>query len=207
MRYDKAATLGAGTIRGVTVVAFSPDGLYVAAAGRDSVLRIWRISDSRMLHTFITASPIFSLLWLSDAENSIVCGMEDGALSTVQVGKVSTDRLVCVPGLTAGQSKIKGQNFPRYHNFVVERLASYGSSLASGALEELAIWKRQRNGAGNLRVVSGVLPWRSGQYEHQVDLGLPPRNSINKGEEVIVTSIHWIHSRTLLVTYMYHGYL
>lgn len=72
------------------MVAFSSDGLYLAVGGKDSMLRIWRILDGVLLHTFTTASPIFSLLWLSDAENTIICGMEDGALSTVQVGKVRT---------------------------------------------------------------------------------------------------------------------
>ncbi|TFK89649.1 WD40 repeat-like protein [Polyporus arcularius HHB13444] len=183
MRYQKDSDLGEGVICGITVVAFSPDGLHLAAGGKDRKLCVWRISDGTLLHVFTTASPIFSLLWIPDCEGVIVCGMEDGTLSNVVTGK----------------SRIQGRNFPRNHNFVVERLAAKGNCLASGALEELALWKRGRNGTS------------ARQWEHEFDLGLPPSNSENQDDEVIITSIHWTrspsHGSVLIVTYMHHGYM
>ncbi len=110
MRYQKDSDLGEGVICGITVVAFSPDGLHLAAGGKDCKLCVWRISDGTLLHVFTTASPIFSLLWIPDCEGVIVCGMEDGTLSNVVTGKVSRCHLMHAARMTPSRLVLAVQN-------------------------------------------------------------------------------------------------
>lgn len=89
MCYERLVCVGEGITDGITVVAFSPDGLSLAAGGKDGILCIWRISDGKLLHKLTTPSPVFSLVWIPDQDGVLVCGMEDGTLTTVTTAPVS----------------------------------------------------------------------------------------------------------------------
>lgn len=97
------------------------------------------------------------------------------------------------------------------HSYPVECLGEMDGLLASGALEEVRIWKRVGTGAPWYiapRVTidhNPVLEWAQ-----EAELQLPPRTSYNRLLPVVVTSVHWVRADSgedahLMVTYLNHG--
>nr|VWO96414.1 Transcriptional repressor TUP1 [Ganoderma boninense] len=124
MRYQKAATVSEAPRHtgGVAAVAFSPNGKFIASAGLDCKLCIWKASDGNVVHIFVGASAVLSLAWVS--QDLLLCGMRDGSIAALAM------------------TQLHAASFPRGHNFPVEHLATDQGRLASGSHEELAVWER-----------------------------------------------------------------
>ena len=146
-QYTVLARLEGGHTLGVTAISFSPKGSYVATAGLDQLLCVWNVVDYSILHSYAAGSPILSVCWIPEQEDTLVCGMENGSITTLKFSSVSKILLVFAASSPDIPSKF-GQEATRFwaHRSGVERLAIKGSYLASGAGEELKVWKRCRKG-------------------------------------------------------------
>ncbi|KAI0364053.1 WD40 repeat-like protein [Pilatotrama ljubarskyi] len=157
-----------------------PRGSFLASAALDGKACIWSLPDACLLHVFSGSIPILSIAWKDNGEDTIICGLEDGTV-------------VC---LTVTQSDLQVFGFWA-HSFPVECLRASRGFLASGAHEEVRIW----------RETGTVTP--ASEWAREAQLPAPPKTSYNRLLKVVVTSLHWLpgpkgHIR-LLVTYLNHG--
>ncbi|KAI0655862.1 WD40-repeat-containing domain protein [Cubamyces menziesii] len=177
LRYLEAMRLTRGHSSGVSALAFSPGGTYLASAGLDGKACIWNPSDGRLLHVFSNAVPILTLTWDSPGEDTVICGLQDGTIVSLAIDE---DHL-SVTGFWA-------------HSYPVECLATSNGLLASGAHEEVRVWKRM-----------------DAAWVKESELQGPPKTSVNRLLQVVVTSLHWLPADSqdhalLVVTYLNHGY-
>ncbi|KAI0646434.1 WD40-repeat-containing domain protein [Trametes meyenii] len=128
LKYVELFRLGRGRTTGVSAVAFSSQGNFVATAGLDGKACIWDIADCTLLHMFSSAVPILSLTWAGEGEDSVICGLKDGTIACLMVTQLD----LIVKGFWA-------------HTYPVECLSVGDAFLTSGALEEVRVW-RQRAG-------------------------------------------------------------
>ncbi|TFK80423.1 WD40 repeat-like protein [Polyporus arcularius HHB13444] len=178
LRYLESACLSRGHTGGITALAFSPAGKFLASAGLEGKVCIWRADDFRLLHVVSRSGGIavLSLAWLSPNEETLICGLKDGNIVFVTVN----EQEVTINGFWA-------------HKYPVECLVVAAPDLfVSGAHTEVRVWKRSID---------------SHNWLQQADLPLPPTTSFNRLDEVQVTSLHVIGYRQplLVVTYMNHG--
>ncbi|KAI0651249.1 WD40-repeat-containing domain protein [Trametes meyenii] len=179
LKYQKTTTLRRHT-EGVLAIAFSHDASYLATAGSDRKVCIWKVTGGVLLHSLSMTEPILSLVWYPNDSSSLLCGSQDGSLIIVWV---RTDSVV-INGTWA-------------HACPVERLAVKGSPgagqhVSSGAHHELFIWT----------IEGGILE----KWLHDHILCKPADDLYSKDRAIIVTSIHWLaRSPKLIVTYMHHG--
>ena len=89
LRYEILAGLSDGHTGGVAAIAFSPFGTYLATAGLDSQVCIWTLSNQRLLHVVRGSRPALSLVWLESQEDSLLFGIEDGAILVLRITPVS----------------------------------------------------------------------------------------------------------------------
>ena len=92
LRYEEKATLASGHNRGITCVAFSPHGQYLASGGLDNRICIWSIDTFTLLHVVCGTSPVLSLVWEPPKDDTVFCGLADGSVATIQISIVSTQR-------------------------------------------------------------------------------------------------------------------
>ena len=76
-----------GHSSGVTVVAFSPDGAFLASGGLDGRICIWNIPSGKLRYVFSGKCAVLSLLWVEPCKH-LVCGMEDGSLASLRISRV-----------------------------------------------------------------------------------------------------------------------
>ena len=90
LRYREIARLRRGLIGGVSAVAFSSDGTYIATAGTDDVkVYIWRVEDQKLLDTYtVSQGPILSLEWLPGRTDTLLCGSGGGYISELRFDSV-----------------------------------------------------------------------------------------------------------------------
>lgn len=70
----------------ITCVAFSIKGDYIAVGGLGRRLRIFSLDDDGKLHySIVTPSSIKSLVWLSGAEQTLVCACQSGILMNIVI--------------------------------------------------------------------------------------------------------------------------
>ncbi|KAH9854810.1 WD40-repeat-containing domain protein [Lenzites betulinus] len=125
LKYLESARLGRDHTTGVSALAFSSDGLFLASAAVDGKACIWNTSDSRLLHVFSSAVPILSLTWATPGEDTVICGLQDGTVVSLVITPVD----LIVTGFWA-------------HSYPVECLTVKCGFLASGAHKEVKIWKQ-----------------------------------------------------------------
>ncbi|KAI0716862.1 WD40-repeat-containing domain protein [Earliella scabrosa] len=161
----------------ITAVAFSPQGLLLATGSLDGRLCVWNVQEGRLLYRHLGEHEISAIAWLPACEDELLFGTKRGNIVRLTI----TPNDLSVSGFWA-------------HGSPVEHLALKGLWLASGALEEVKLWKW--DGVAKLYVLQQSLPG-------------PATVKKNANKEVIVTSLHWTsarqHELLLLVTYMYHG--
>ena len=97
--YVPLASLEGAHSSGVAAVAFSPNGLYLATAGLDCKLCVWKLSDQEIFHSFSCNSPILSLAWLPDSDSTLIFGAQDGSISTLEL-----DLVTCIVRILDGDS-------------------------------------------------------------------------------------------------------
>lgn len=91
LKYLEAARLSRGHSAGITALAFSPRGTYIASAGLDGKVCVWRSNDYDLIHVISRAGdiPVLSVAWLSSAEDRLICGLKDGGIVCCHMGKAS----------------------------------------------------------------------------------------------------------------------
>src|SRR6267142_2090740 len=67
----------------ITCVAFSIKGDYVTIGGLGQRLCIFSLDDGKLHYSIVTPSSIKSLIWLSGAEQMLVCACRSGILMNV----------------------------------------------------------------------------------------------------------------------------
>ncbi|KAI0652982.1 WD40-repeat-containing domain protein [Cubamyces menziesii] len=127
LRYLETARLTRGHSSGVSALAFSACGTYLASGGLDGKACIWKTAESRLLHVFSNTVPILALTWEDSGENTVICGLQDGTI----VALVITEVDLLVAGFWG-------------HSYPVECLTTLGGLLVSGAHEEVRVWKKAR---------------------------------------------------------------
>ncbi|RDX51282.1 WD40 repeat-like protein [Lentinus brumalis] len=177
-KYAKQATLVNGHTSGITALAFSPGGTYLASAALDGCVCIWDVEASRLLHRYEGDSAVLCLAWVPSGEATVIFGTRKGNIEMLTISVALND--FSMRGFWA-------------HDYPVETIAAKGNLVASGALGELKVWQW-------LDLEATFAPAR--------ELPEPPKTSHNEHQEVLVTSIHWtgtLERPQLMVTYMYHG--
>ena len=90
LRYEWVDWLVGTHTSGISAVAFSPDGLYLATAGLDSQVCVFRISDLQLHHTFAGSSAVLSLEWMTTENTTLMFGTLDGMVCVLSLSPVST---------------------------------------------------------------------------------------------------------------------
>ena len=90
LRYEETGRLQRGLGGGVSAIAFSPDGTYIATAGMQDVkVYIWRVADNKLLHTYTGShQPVLSLEWLPGSADTVLCGSKGGYISILRFSSV-----------------------------------------------------------------------------------------------------------------------
>lgn len=90
-RYVEAGRLEdeLGHSKGVTSLAFSTHGSYLASGGLDAKICIWNATTKKLLHSIKVSVAVLSLDWEKRDEDLLLCGLEDGTMVSVSVTSVS----------------------------------------------------------------------------------------------------------------------
>ncbi|KAJ8463966.1 hypothetical protein ONZ51_g9904 [Trametes cubensis] len=126
LRYVECNRLCYDQPTGVTCLAFSPCGKYLATGALNGNACIWSISDGRLLHVLSGAIPMLSIAWDESCSNTVMCGLQDGTVACLIISPSGLQ----VIGFWA-------------HSYPVECLSLKRGFLASGAHEEVRIWSRK----------------------------------------------------------------
>ncbi|KAI9061944.1 WD40 repeat-like protein [Trametes sanguinea] len=176
MRYIQARTFAETHTQGITSVLFAPDGALLATSDLSGKMCIWDSSSGKLLHVYTAGTSILALSW--GGLDEIVCGMVDGAIMRVTFGSEE----VSVTGKWC-------------HAYPVEHLAMSNTYLASGARDELFIWRLRDSKSSE------------SQAAMHKELTSPVASD---GEEVLITGLHWDPTANgdvqyLITTYMNQG--
>lgn len=89
LRYKVVARLENGHNKGVTYIAFSPNGSFLASGSLDSRVCIWNLfSESYdLMHVLTGTSAILSVVWTS--VDILLCGLQNGTITGFVLGTVS----------------------------------------------------------------------------------------------------------------------
>ncbi len=97
-KYAKQATLVNGHTSGITALAFSPGGTYLASAALDGCVCIWDVEASRLLHRYEGDSAVLCLAWVPSGEATVIFGTRKGNIEmlTISVALVSASFSPCL---------------------------------------------------------------------------------------------------------------
>ncbi|KAI0690828.1 WD40-repeat-containing domain protein, partial [Cerioporus squamosus] len=109
---------------GITCVAFSCQGTFLASAGLDGRVCIWEVNSQRLLHMYKCETSISSISWMQNGEDSLIVGYEDGNVGTLSM----TSNVLTLNGFWA-------------HDHCVDSLANQGHMIATGAQSEVRVWE------------------------------------------------------------------
>ncbi|KAI1785652.1 WD40-repeat-containing domain protein [Ganoderma leucocontextum] len=178
VQYQQLHLLEEGHTKGIAKVAFSSNTLFVATAGLDGRVCIWDMETGELKYVFVGSSPVLSLLWIPAGDDLVICGLADGNIACMDIG---------------GPESIEANGFFAHYQ-PVEHLALRDEYLASGACQDVSVWR------WDMATSKYIL-------DHAVDH--PPTTSHNAWQEILVTSVQWVSppddAPLLVVTYMNHG--
>ncbi|KAI8969517.1 WD40-repeat-containing domain protein [Trametes punicea] len=179
LRYEEYARLErAGHVGGVSAIAFSPFGTYIATAGIDDcIVYIWHVDGHKLLHTLKFSSAILCFQWFPDSEHGLLFGTRGGLISSATLGP----KLLSSKGFWA-------------HRYPIEHLAMHGHYLASGANCEVVVWRR-RPDIGNWDHVCDLRPPPKSSLNEDSEVLVTSIQWIKSGPR----------SSLLVVAYMFHG--
>ncbi|RDX44266.1 WD40 repeat-like protein [Lentinus brumalis] len=176
-KYAKKATLVNGHTSGITALAFSPGGTYLASAALDGFVCIWDVDACKLLYRYEGNSVVLSLAWAPSRENTVLFGTRNG-----HIGMLTISNDFSMRGFWA-------------HDYPVESIAVKGNLVASGAFGELKVWQWQDLGKREKFALVRELPEppKTSHNEHQEVLvtSLHWTGTQERPQ--------------LMVTYMYHG--
>ncbi|TFK82415.1 WD40 repeat-like protein [Polyporus arcularius HHB13444] len=166
---------------GVSAIGFSSNGSYLATAGFDGRVCVWQMKDYRLLHEYRSTTPVCSLEWIRNGEDSIVIGYQDGNIATLSL----TANILSLHGFHA-------------HDYPVDCLANHGKMIATAAQHEVRVWEWHPLGSSYTFLL-----------ELCIGLADPPKSAESLSREVLVVNLHWTswggHPSVLLVSYQNHG--
>lgn len=143
-QYQQKVVLEEGHARGITAVAFSRDGMYLATAGLDGRVCIWNADSGKLLHKYVGSSAVLSLAWVPSGEEALLFGSQDGNIGLLSVSLALVCSVVMssdyLPDHHLFQNDFSMTGFWA-HKYPVEHLAAFGDYAASGAHEELKVWQ------------------------------------------------------------------
>lgn len=93
MRYRLARTITNTHFLGVTQISFSPDGTLFASSDLGGKVCFWDTGSGKLLHDYDSGTSILSITWASSS--SLICGLGDGTMVSLHLGKVSDRHRVC----------------------------------------------------------------------------------------------------------------
>ncbi|TFK82789.1 WD40 repeat-like protein [Polyporus arcularius HHB13444] len=109
---------------GITSVAFSSAGTLLATAGLDGRVCIWEVKSHKLLHIYTSNTPVISLTWIKNGEDSVVLGYEDGNVATLSI----TPNTLNLAGFCA-------------HDYATEIIANEGALVATAARDQVRVWE------------------------------------------------------------------
>ncbi|KAI9068782.1 WD40 repeat-like protein, partial [Trametes sanguinea] len=176
--------------QGIASVAFSPEGTFLATAGLDARVCVWRVEDAVLLYSYHGDSPVLSIVWIRK-EESMVCGMANGYVAILSIG----------------QGTIEAHGFLA-HRYPVECLAYGNGFLATGAHSELKVWRLSESARQHaLEVELSGLPSTYHTTDHEILVTSLHWSSSETGDRLMVTYMHhgmsifntgaWTIARTL----------
>ncbi|KAH7919173.1 WD40 repeat-like protein [Leucogyrophana mollusca] len=161
----------------ITCLTFSPRGTLLAAGGLDGKVTVWSSKTSRLLFVVECKAGVVSVAAVPPSEVSFLVGLTNGAVVSVKV----VQEELCATVYEA-------------HTYPVECLAVCGELVATGAHDEVHIW-RFTDHEDRWTPVSRVDD--------------PPMIGASVSAEVLVCSLHWPTTahvpNILMVSYIHHG--
>ena len=94
-----------GHKKGVTSLAFSANGSYLASGGLDAKVCIWSTSMQKLLHSVKVSVAVLSLDWGKRGEDFLLCGLDDGTLVSIVLTPVCELSPECTTATDACHSK------------------------------------------------------------------------------------------------------
>lgn len=74
---------------GIAAVAFSSQATYLGTAGLDGRVCIWDVNRSKLRYVYKSDTPILSIAWVANSEDSVIVGFQDGNVGTLHWTSVS----------------------------------------------------------------------------------------------------------------------
>ncbi|KAI0738687.1 WD40-repeat-containing domain protein [Daedaleopsis nitida] len=178
-KYQKLFSLSNEHSKGISSVAFSPHGSFVATAGLDGKVCWWDMENGDLLYAWAGDSAVLRVVWVPEQEDSIICGLKDGNVAVCRVTKDA----IHVSGFWA-------------HQHPVECIAIDGDRVATGAHKEIKIWRWNVNTRHFTLIQDLPEPPKS---SHNKDMEV-----LVTSLHWTAATIPGAH-RLLMATYMYHG--
>ena len=88
LQYQDYLRLANGHTRGITKVAFSPNGVFIATAGLDGRVCVWNAQTGELGYVFSGTTEVLSLIWAPPRDDIMICGLADGTLACLNIGDV-----------------------------------------------------------------------------------------------------------------------
>ena len=90
LQYQELHQISEGHTDGITTVAFSPKGNYMATSGLDGRICVWGLGNGALLHLLKGPSAAVSLVWVPPEEDTLICGLADGSIASIDLSGVRT---------------------------------------------------------------------------------------------------------------------